>query len=123
MLVWAIPDRDLLSWYGLGRDLPERGRTFSSTTVMIRALIVLWQQSDGRLWSAATDDLAPENPTFASEFTGFVAIVGTMVTYFAAVMSISATFSRYAKSNRAMVLGNLAGPYRRTWCCFRALRC
>ena len=54
--------------------------------VMIGLLIVLWQQSDGQLWSAAQTIFAPENPTFASEFNGFVAIVGTMVAYFAAVM-------------------------------------
>ena len=77
--------------------------------VMIGLLIVLWQQSDGQLWSAAQTIFAPENPTFASEFNGFVAIVGTMVAYFAAVMINFSDFSRYAKSNRAMVLGNLAG--------------
>ena len=77
--------------------------------VMIGLLVVLWQRADGQLWSAAQTLFAPENPTFASEMSGFVAIVGTMVAYFAAVMINFSDFSRYAKSHKAMVLGNLAG--------------
>jgi len=77
--------------------------------VMIGLLVVLWQQSDGALWAAAQTIFAPENPTFESELKGFIAIVGTMVAYFAAVMINFSDFSRYAKSQRAMVVGNLAG--------------
>jgi len=77
--------------------------------VMIGLLVVLWQKSDGQLLSAAQTIFAPPNPTFATEFTGFVAIVGTMIAYFAAVMINFSDFSRYAKGQRAMLLGNLAG--------------
>jgi len=77
--------------------------------VMIGLLVVLWQQSDGALWTAAQTIFAPENPSFESEFKGFIAIVGTMVAYFAAVMINFSDFSRYATSQRAMVVGNLAG--------------
>jgi len=77
--------------------------------VMIGLLVVLWQKSDGQLLSAAQTIFAPENPTFESEMSGFIKIVGTMVAYFAAVMINFSDFSRYTKSNRAMVLGNLAG--------------
>lgn len=77
--------------------------------VMIGLVVVLWQKSDGQLLSAAQTIFAPPEPTFASEMTGFVAIVGTMVAYFAAVMINFSDFSRYAKSERAMVMGNLAG--------------
>lgn len=77
--------------------------------VMIGLLVVLWQKSDGQLWSAAQTIFAPENPTFSTEFKGFIAIVGTMVAYFAAVMINFSDFSRYSKSERSMKLGNLAG--------------
>lgn len=77
--------------------------------VMIGLLVVLWQKSDGQLLNAAQTIFAPANPTFATEFTGFVAIVGTMVAYFAAVMINFADFSRYSKSQRSMMLGNLWG--------------
>ena len=76
---------------------------------MISLLVVLWQRSDGQLLSAAQTIFAPENPTFSTEFKGFVAIVGTMVAYFAAVMINFSDFSRYTRSRRAMLLGNLTG--------------
>ncbi|SEG65622.1 NCS1 family nucleobase:cation symporter-1 [Marinobacterium lutimaris] len=77
--------------------------------VMIGLLVVLWQKSDGQLWEAAQTIFAPENPTFSSEISGFVAIVGTMVAYFAAVMINFSDFSRYSKDTKSMVQGNLAG--------------
>lgn len=77
--------------------------------VMIGLLVVLWQKSDGRLLEAAQTIFAPAQPTFSSELNGFVAIVGTMVAYFAAVMINFSDFSRYANGRRSMVLGNLAG--------------
>lgn len=77
--------------------------------VMIGLLIVLWQRSDGQLFSAAQTIFAPENPTFATELKGFIAIVGTMVAYFAAVMINFSDFSRYTKNRRSMVVGNLMG--------------
>ncbi|MCV2218177.1 NCS1 family nucleobase:cation symporter-1 [Thauera sp. Sel9] len=77
--------------------------------IMIALLVVLWQKSDGQLLSAAQTIFAPENPSFSTEIKGFIAIVGTMVAYFAAVMINFSDFSRYTRSRRAMVLGNLAG--------------
>lgn len=77
--------------------------------VMIGLVILLWQKSDGQLLSQAQTIFANPEATFATEFNGFVAIVGTMVAYFAAVMINFSDFSRYARDRRAMVLGNLAG--------------
>ncbi|MEQ5836293.1 NCS1 family nucleobase:cation symporter-1 [Marinobacter sp. NFXS9] len=77
--------------------------------VMLGLLVVLWQKSDGKLWDAAQTIFAPEHPTWQSEFTGFIAIVGTMVAYFAAVMINFSDFSRYSRSHRSMMLGNLIG--------------
>jgi NCS1 family nucleobase:cation symporter-1 len=77
--------------------------------VMIGLVIVLWQRSDGQLLSATATIFANPEATFATEFKGFIAIVGTMVAYFAAVMINFSDFSRYAKDKRTMKLGNLAG--------------
>lgn len=77
--------------------------------VMIGLLVVLWQRSDGQLLSAAQTIFANPEGTFATEVSGFIAIVGTMVAYFAAVMINFSDFSRYAKDRKAMVMGNLAG--------------
>ena len=77
--------------------------------VMIGLLIVLWSKADGKLWSEAQTIFANPDGTWATEFKGFVAIVGTMVAYFAAVMINFSDFSRYAKDKRAMTMGNFAG--------------
>jgi len=77
--------------------------------VMIGLVIVLWQRSDGQLLSATATIFANPDSSFATEFKGFVAIVGTMVAYFAAVMINFSDFSRYARNRRAMRVGNLIG--------------
>ncbi len=77
--------------------------------VMIGLLAVLWQRSDGQLLAATATIFANPEGTFWTEFKGFIAIVGTMVAYFAAVMINFSDFSRYAKDKPTMVLGNLAG--------------
>ncbi|WP_204113822.1 NCS1 family nucleobase:cation symporter-1 [Shimia biformata] len=77
--------------------------------VMIGLVIVLWQRSDGQLLSATATIFANPEGTVWTEFKGFIAIVGTMVAYFAAVMINFSDFSRYAKDRPAMVKGNLAG--------------
>lgn len=77
--------------------------------VMIGLVIVLWQKSDGELLSATATIFANPEGTLWTEINGFVAIVGTMVAYFAAVMINFSDFSRYARNKGAMVTGNLAG--------------
>lgn len=77
--------------------------------VMIALLAVLWKKSDGKLLSAVAETFSPAQFSAASEISGFVAIVGTMVAYFAAVMINFSDFSRYAKSRKSMVWGNLIG--------------
>lgn len=77
--------------------------------VMIGLVVVLWQRSDGQLLSATATIFANPDGTFATELKGFVAIVGTMVAYFAAVMINFSDFSRYAKDKPTMIVGNLAG--------------
>ncbi|EBA17479.1 NCS1 nucleoside transporter family protein [Roseobacter sp. SK209-2-6] len=77
--------------------------------VMIGLVIVLWQRSDGQLLSATATIFANPEGTFSSEVKGFIAIFGTMVAYFSAVMINFSDFSRYSKSKASMKTGNLAG--------------
>ncbi|EKE43158.1 permease for cytosine/purine, uracil, thiamine, allantoin [Oceaniovalibus guishaninsula JLT2003] len=77
--------------------------------VMVGLVIVLWQRSDGQLLQAAATIFANPEGTLATEIAGFIAIVGTMVAYFAAVMINFSDFSRFARDKRAMKTGNLAG--------------
>lgn len=77
--------------------------------VMIGLVVVLWQRSDGQLLTATATIFANPEGTFWTELKGFVAIVGTMVAYFAAVMINFSDFSRYSKNKKSMTLGNLAG--------------
>nr|WP_309747685.1 MULTISPECIES: NCS1 family nucleobase:cation symporter-1 [Rhodobacterales] len=77
--------------------------------VMIGLLAILWVKSDGQLLSQAQTIFVNPDATWGTEFTGFIAIIGTMVAYFAAVMINFSDFSRYAKDKSAMVKGNLAG--------------
>ncbi|WP_158971636.1 NCS1 family nucleobase:cation symporter-1 [Chachezhania sediminis] len=77
--------------------------------VMIGLVIVLWNKSDGQLLARAQTIFVHPGATFWTEFAGFVAIVGTMLSYFAAVLLNFSDFSRYAKDKRAMLVGNLAG--------------
>lgn len=77
--------------------------------VMIGLVIVLWNKSDGQLLSAAQTIFANPEGTWKTEISGFVAIFGTMVAYFAAVMINFSDFSRFARNKQAMIIGNLMG--------------
>ncbi|UOA26611.1 NCS1 family nucleobase:cation symporter-1 [Pseudosulfitobacter sp. DSM 107133] len=108
VIVWAF--HIVIFWRGM--DWVETFLNIAGPfvyLVMIGLLIVLWQKADGQLLSAAQTIFVQPDATFVTEFNGFIAIVGTMVAYFAAVMVNFSDFSRYAKDKPAMVLGNLAG--------------
>jgi len=108
VIVWAF--HIVIFWRGM--DWVETFLNIAGPfvyLVMIGLLIVLWQKADGQLLSAAQTIFVQPDATFVTEFNGFIAIVGTMVAYFAAVMINFSDFSRYAKDKPAMVLGNLAG--------------
>jgi len=77
--------------------------------VMFGLLFVLWSKSDGQLLSQAQTIFANPDGTWSTEVKGFIAIVGTMVAYFSAVMINFSDFSRYAKDKKAMTIGNFAG--------------
>ncbi|KEJ96234.1 nucleobase:cation symporter-1, NCS1 family [Pseudosulfitobacter pseudonitzschiae] len=108
VIVWAF--HIVIFWRGM--DWVETFLNIAGPfvyLVMIGLVIVLWQKADGQLLNAAQSIFVEPDATFLTEFNGFVAIVGTMVAYFAAVMINFSDFSRYAKDKPAMVLGNLVG--------------
>jgi len=77
--------------------------------IMIGLLVVLWSKSGGDLFNVANNIFSHEGSTLSSEINGFFAILGTMIAYFAAVMINFSDFSRYAKDQKSMVVGNLVG--------------
>ncbi|WP_340300459.1 NCS1 family nucleobase:cation symporter-1 [Roseobacter sp. HKCCD5988] len=108
LIVWVF--HIVIFWRGMG--WVEKFLNFAGPfvyLVMIGLVIVLWQRADGQLLSATATIFANPEGTFATEFKGFVAIVGTMVAYFAAVMINFSDFSRYSRSNAEMKKGNLLG--------------
>jgi NCS1 family nucleobase:cation symporter-1 len=61
------------------------------------------------LLEATRTIFANPDGTWATEINGFIAIVGTMVAYFAAVMINFSDFSRYSRDKASMIKGNFAG--------------
>ncbi len=77
--------------------------------IMIGLLVVLWSKSGGDLFNVANNIFSNKGSDLSSEINGFFAILGTMIAYFAAVMINFSDFSRYAKDNKSMIVGNLVG--------------
>jgi nucleobase:cation symporter-1, NCS1 family len=108
VIVWAF--HIFIFWRGMGWV-----ETFLNIAgpfvyaVMIGLVMVLWIKSDGQLLSQARTIFANPEGTWGTEINGFIAIVGTMVAYFAAVMINFSDFSRFAKDKSAMTKGNFAG--------------
>ncbi|WP_421724875.1 NCS1 family nucleobase:cation symporter-1 [Bauldia sp.] len=108
VIVWAF--QMALFWRGI-----EWIRVFLNWAapavyaVMIALTVVLWTRAgDAMLASAGT--IFAGNGTYAGgTFAAFLAVVGTMIAYFAAVMLNFGDFSRYVRSTSAMRLGNVLG--------------
>ncbi|MBY6161534.1 NCS1 family nucleobase:cation symporter-1 [Mameliella alba] len=108
VLVWAF--HIVIFWHGM--DWVEGFLNFAGPfvyAVMIGLVIYLWFAADGKLLSEAQTIFANPEGTWGTELKGAVAIFGTMVAYFAAVMINFSDFSRYARDKKAMTRGNLAG--------------
>jgi len=108
VMVWAF--HIVIFWRGM--DWVETFLNIAGPfvyAVMIGLVIVLWSKSDGQLLSQAATIFANPEGTWTTEINGFIAIVGTMVAYFAAVMINFSDFSRYAKDKKSMTVGNFAG--------------
>ncbi|HEU0203648.1 MAG TPA: NCS1 family nucleobase:cation symporter-1, partial [Burkholderiaceae bacterium] len=77
--------------------------------VMIGLLIVIWYKAGGGLLDELGSIFAGRGEHKAGPIGAFIAVVGTMVAYFAAVVINYGDFSRFVKSERQMKFGNLMG--------------
>lgn len=77
--------------------------------VMIGLMIALWYQAGGGLLTSLGDIFAGTGTYEGGSVTAFIAIVGTMVAYFAAVIINFGDFSRFVKDEAQMRKGNLIG--------------
>jgi len=78
--------------------------------VMVGLMIVVWIKAGGSLLSEIGNIFSGTGADYhGSAFTAFVAIVGTMVAYFAAVVINFGDFGRFVKDEKEMKKGNLIG--------------
>ncbi|WP_099865227.1 NCS1 family nucleobase:cation symporter-1 [Pararhizobium haloflavum] len=77
--------------------------------VMIVLLAVIWYQAGSGMLSEVGNIFAGSGDYEGGPVMAFVAIVGTMVAYFAAVIINYGDFSRFVRTERDMKLGNFLG--------------
>ncbi|WP_309083501.1 NCS1 family nucleobase:cation symporter-1 [Chelativorans sp.] len=77
--------------------------------VMILLMLVLWYYAGSGLLAAVGDIFRGTGEYEGSSVGAFVAVVGTMVAYFAAVIINFGDFSRFVKTEAQMRKGNLIG--------------
>ncbi|PXX87382.1 NCS1 family nucleobase:cation symporter-1, partial [Halomonas heilongjiangensis] len=77
--------------------------------VMVALMIVVWIQAGSELLPAVATIFSADSERSGSGIVAFLAIVGTMVAYFAAVVINFGDFTRFVKTERQMKLGNLLG--------------
>lgn len=77
--------------------------------VMIALMIAIWVKAGSGLLTGLGDVFAGGGGDGRAPISAFVAVVGTMVAYFAAVIINYGDFSRFVKTERGMKRGNLYG--------------
>src|SRR5699024_6189115 len=77
--------------------------------VMVILMVVIWYQAGSDLLPAVGSIFSGSADYQGSSVTAFLAITGTMIAYFAAVVINFGDFSRFVRSERQMKLGNLLG--------------
>ncbi|MGY4877279.1 NCS1 family nucleobase:cation symporter-1 [Vreelandella aquamarina] len=77
--------------------------------VMVALMIIVWFQAGSELLPAVSSIFSNNSEQSGSGISAFMAIVGTMVAYFAAVVINFGDFTRFVKTERQMKLGNLLG--------------
>lgn len=77
--------------------------------VMVALTIAIWVQAGSGLLAGLGDVFAGGGGDDRAPISAFVAVVGTMVAYFAAVIINYGDFSRFVKTERGMKVGNLFG--------------
>ena len=77
--------------------------------VMVILMGIVWYQSGSELLPAIGSIFSSNSDYTGGPVQAFIAIVGTMVAYFAAVVINFGDFSRFLRSEKDMKLGNLVG--------------
>lgn len=77
--------------------------------VMIALLAVIWWKAGGALLTEVGNIFQAPGETERSTIAGFIAVVGTMIAYFAAVIINFGDFSRFVTTEKAMRKGNFWG--------------
>ena len=99
-----------LFWNGI--ELIRKFLNFAGPAVyaiMIILMIMIWSKAGGGLLSEVGNIFAGTGSYEGSSFGAFLAIFGTMVAYFAAVVINFGDFSRFVKNESEMRKGNLWG--------------
>nr|WP_067287297.1 NCS1 family nucleobase:cation symporter-1 [Marinobacterium profundum] len=108
VLVWLF--QIYLFWQGI--DWITRFLNWAGPLVylvMFALLAVIWYKAGGGLLDAVGTIFSGASDYTGSSFSAFVAIVGTMIAYFAAVVINFGDFSRFVRSESEMKKGNLLG--------------
>lgn len=92
----------------VGRFLNWAG-PFVYLVMIALALVIWWQAGNGLLTEMGAIFSGAEAEQSRGPVVGFIAVVGTMIAYFAAVVINFGDFSRFVKSERAMKVGNFWG--------------
>ena len=77
--------------------------------VMIALMLMIWYQAGPSLLSELGEIFRGTGEYAAGPVAAFVAVVGTMVAYFAAVVINYGDFARFVKSEKQMTVGNFLG--------------
>tara|TARA_B100000686_G_scaffold300575_1_gene335195 strand:+ start:186 stop:1607 length:1422 start_codon:yes stop_codon:yes gene_type:complete len=99
-----------LFWNGI--DLIRKFLNFAGPAVyavMIILMIMIWAKAGGGLLSEVGNIFSGVGSYDGGAFTAFLAIFGTMVAYFAAVVINFGDFARFVKNEKEMKKGNLWG--------------
>ncbi len=99
-----------LFWKGI--DQIRRFLNFAGPVVyaiMILLMVVIWYQAGGDLLSEAGTIFSGTGDYEGGAIAAFIAIFGTMVAYFAAVVINFGDFARFVKDEQQMRKGNLFG--------------
>jgi len=99
-----------LFWQGI--DLIRRFLNFAGPAVyavMILLMLTIWAKAGGGLLSEVGNIFSGVGDYSGGAFAAFLAIFGTMVAYFAAVVINFGDFARFVKNEKEMRKGNLWG--------------
>ncbi|WP_227369211.1 NCS1 family nucleobase:cation symporter-1 [Halomonas sp. M20] len=77
--------------------------------VMVALMIIVWFKAGDELLPAIDTIFSSSGDYEGSDLSAFLAITGTMIAYFAAVVINFGDFTRFVRSEREMKLGNLLG--------------